>query len=160
VTGTAVIGGEPMVCRFAGKLCIVVTGNTCAHNLTVIHAARRDRRPGCRARLVAGIAQRGRSDMVIRLRMTTGTGTNNFVMVHAYRSYRRPACRERLVAGVTHIATGNMRRMFATCGDAIVTVDAIPNERRMVRCTAATTRGGYPGVGVVAGITRLSGGNV
>lgn len=114
MAGFTYIGGIDVAGGFTTGGGAIVTTETGADYLIMIHCIGGHRCPGCRTRQVAGVTRIGAIDMVGRFStgnravVTTGAGANHMAMIHRARLYWCPRCRSRLVAGITGVGRINV----------------------------------------------------
>lgn len=88
--------------------------------------------------------------------MATGTGTDNLRVIYSGNRNRRPGSRKYRMTGITDIRTVDMSRTLATGRCAVMTVNTVTHERRVVRCTTRSTRGWEPGRCAMTYVTFVS----
>lgn len=158
VTELALLRGIDMGLRPAAGSDIIVTTDTTAIDLGVVHRRRRQRCPGRRSRLVAELAlvtaidvrcALSRNDDIV---MTADTGAVDLGMIDAVRRHRSPGGRELVMTGITLGAGAYMGFGATAGGDAVMTDNTVAEE------TAVIDDGDIePAAGVMAGITLQGG---
>lgn len=127
------------------------------YHFVVIHIGWRYRLPGRGSGGMAGIAIVRRVNVRCTLSrrdisvVTANTGANHLRMIHRSRSNWCPGSREFLVAGIAQIGGVNMGGTLSTGVGAIVAIDTVIDEVRMIHT------GWSPGVRGMADVTFVVG---
>ncbi len=122
--------------RGSFSLCndIVVTTGADTEYFVMIYFIVCYRYPGCRSRLMTGVAHISGINVVRsftggdRTIMATGTGSNHLRMIHRPRLYRCPGCWEYCMAGVALIRAIDVVGTLTTGRHTVMTTDTVTHK--------------------------------
>jgi len=140
VTHIALIIRRDMRAGFTRCRGTVMTRAASTDNLPMIY--RYSRRPSYGTWRVAGITDRGRTQMPCRQQVATGAQTVDLGVIHPVRRHRRPKGGEPVMAGVTDVAGIDMAGRLTTGGNTVMTGKTITHESTVIGSSATTTAGG------------------
>jgi len=157
MTSGAVVAGRHMGQRFSARGNVVVTIDTDADDLRMIHRARRHRFPRRRSHRVTGITLVATGDVIgefatrLHAVMTANTGAANLSVIDRRRCHRFPQRGKFCVTGLAQVATRNVQRGFSAGFNAVMAANAIVDKAAVIH------RGAQPSAYHMADVALLHG---